>query len=147
MKAVIQRVKKASVSVEGEVISSIGKGLLILLGIQVGDTEEDIDYLCRKIAFLRIFERDGKFNDSLMDIGGETLVVSQFTLLGRTERGNRPDFLLAEKPRRAEELFNMFCEKLSEYVPVKQGIFGARMDVSLINDGPVTIIIDSRREK
>ncbi len=147
MKAVIQRVKKASVSVEGEVISSIGKGLLILLGIQVGDTEEDIDYLSRKIAFLRIFERDGKFNDSLMDIGGETLVVSQFTLLGRTERGNRPDFLLAEKPRRAEELFNMFCEKLSEYVPVKQGIFGARMDVSLINDGPVTIIIDSRREK
>jgi len=147
MKAVIQRVKKASVSVEGEVISSIGKGLLILLGIQVGDTEEDIDYLSRKIAFLRIFERDGKFNDSLMDIGGETLVVSQFTLLGRTERGNRPDFLLAEKPRRAEELFNMFCEKLSEYVPVKQGIFGARMDVSLINDGPVTIIIDSRRKK
>ena len=147
MKAVIQRVKKASVSVEGEVISSIGKGFLILLGIQVGDTEEDIDYLSRKIAFLRIFERDGKFNDSLMDIGGEALVVSQFTLLGRTERGNRPDFLLAEKPPRAEELFNMFCEKLSEYVPVKRGIFGARMDVSLINNGPVTIIIGSRREK
>ena len=147
MKAVIQRVKTASVGIEGEVVSSIGKGLLILLGIQFGDTEEDIDYLCRKIAFLRIFEREGKFNDSLMDIGGEALVVSQFTLLGRIERGNRPDFLLAEKPPRAEEIFNMFCEKLSEYVPVKKGVFGARMEVSLINDGPVTIIIDSRRKK
>lgn len=144
MKAVIQRVKNASVRVGGEEVSTIGRGLLILLGIQVGDLEHDIHYLSRKVAKLRIFEKDGKFNDSIVDIGGEALVVSQFTLLGRTHRGNRPDFLLAEKPPRAEELFNMFCDALSMYVPVKKGVFGERMEIHLINDGPVTIIIDSR---
>lgn len=144
MKCVIQRVKEASCKVEGNEISSINKGLLIFLGVQTDDKEEDAEYLANRIPNLRIFERDGKFNDSLIDVNGEALVISQFTLLGRTKKGLRPDFVLAERPERATELYNLFIDKLSKYIPVKSGIFGAKMEISLVNDGPVTILMDTR---
>uniref|UniRef100_A0A7C4U9C3 D-aminoacyl-tRNA deacylase n=1 Tax=candidate division WOR-3 bacterium TaxID=2052148 RepID=A0A7C4U9C3_UNCW3 len=147
MRCVIQRVKEASVIVENKEISSIKKGLLILLGVQVDDKEEDAINLAKKIPNLRIFERDEKFNDSLIDVKGEALVVSQFTLLGRTKKGLRPDFILAEKPERASYLYKKFIEEISKYVPVKEGIFGAKMEISLINDGPVTIIMDTREKE
>jgi len=144
MKAVIQRVTSAFVTVEGKKISSIDKGLLILLGIQVGDTDKDLHYLSKKISDLRIFENKGNFDLSIYDIGGKALVVSQFTLLGRTKKGNRPDFLLAEKPDKARELYNKFCDELNKTIDVERGVFGAKMKITLVNDGPVTIIIDTR---
>jgi len=144
MRAVIQRVTSAFVTVEGEKISSIDKGFLILLGIQVGDTYKDIQYLSKKITNLRIFENKGNFDLSIFDIGGKALVVSQFTLLGRTKKGNRPDFLLAEKPDKAKELYDKFCDELNKIIDVEKGIFGAKMKITLVNDGPVTIIIDTK---
>ncbi len=144
MKCVIQRVKEASCKIEGKEISRIDKGLLIFLGIQTDDRKEEAEYLASRIPNLRLFERDGKFNDSLIDVNGEALVISQFTLLGRTKKGLRPDFILAEKPDKAVELYKFFIDELSKYIPVKSGIFGAKMEISLINDGPVTIIIDTR---
>ncbi len=144
MRAVIQRVTSAFVTVEGEKISSIDKGILILLGIQVGDTYKDIQYLSKKITNLRIFENKGNFDLSIFDIGGKALVVSQFTLLGRTKKGNRPDFLLAEKPDKAKELYDKFCDELNKIIDVEKGIFGAKMKITLVNDGPVTIIIDTK---
>jgi D-tyrosyl-tRNA(Tyr) deacylase len=145
MKAVIQRVKKASVSVDGEVIGSIGPGILVLLGVGHGDTEKDADWLLAKIVGLRIFrDAEGKMNLSLSDIEGDLAVVSQFTLLGDCRKGRRPSFVRAAEPGLAEELYEYFIKKARELVPnVGCGRFAAMMDVSLINDGPVTLILDS----
>ena len=146
MKAVIQRVSSASVSVADEKISEIGSGLLILLGIAQEDDERDIDYLVKKTAELRIFKDDGKnMNLSIKDVGGEILVVSQFTLCADTRRGRRPSFINAAEPIIANNMYDKFCQKLQLLsIPVSRGQFGASMDVELINDGPVTILLDSR---
>lgn len=145
MRAVLQRVKESKVYVDGKEVASIGIGLNILLGVGVGDKEEDVDKLVEKIINLRIFEDDsGKFNLSLLDIKGSALVVSQFTLYANTKKGRRPSFELAERPERAKELYELFVEKMSKYVPTQCGIFGAMMDVYILNWGPVTIILDSK---
>lgn len=146
MKAVLQRVRRASVSVEGEILGEIGPGLAVLVGAAQGDTEEDARWLAAKTAGLRIFsDAEGKFNLSLLDIGGAALVVSQFTLLADTRRGRRPGFTDAAPPEVAEPLVAAYCDALrAEGVPVQTGRFGARMLVSLENDGPVTILLDSR---
>ena len=146
MKAVIQRVTNASVTVAGERIAQIGQGLLVLLGVAEGDTERDADVLAAKIANLRIFsDADDKMNLSLLTVGGEMLVVSQFTLCADCRKGRRPDFFGAAKPDEADRLYLYFCERMkSEGVSsVKTGEFGADMQVDLQNDGPVTIILDS----
>jgi D-aminoacyl-tRNA deacylase len=142
---VVQRVLESSVSSEGEVAGSCGRGLLVLLGVAAADTEADALRLAGKVARLRIFENDqGRFDLSLLDIHGEALVVSQFTLIADTSKGNRPSFTDAAGPEAAESLYERFCEALrAEGVPVQTGIFGARMSVHLINDGPVTIILDA----
>ncbi|MCX7990230.1 MAG: D-aminoacyl-tRNA deacylase [Aquificaceae bacterium] len=145
MKAVLQRVKSSRVYVEGKEVASIGEGLNILLGVGVGDGEEDVKKLVEKVVNLRIFEDStGKFNLSLRDIGGSALVVSQFTLYANLKKGRRPSFEFAEKPERAKELYELFLKKLSEYVPVQCGVFGAMMEVHIFNWGPVTLIIDSK---
>ena len=145
MKAVIQRVSQARVEVDGEVTGTCGRGLMILLGVAAGDTEDDMDRLLAKIVKLRIFEdENGKMNRSVQDVNGEMLVVSQFTLLANYRHGNRPDFLQAAPPREAERLYERFIEKASGMVShVGHGRFGADMQVSLVNDGPVTIVMDS----
>jgi D-tyrosyl-tRNA(Tyr) deacylase len=146
VRIVVQRVREASVSVAGEAVASCGQGLAVLLGIADGDTEEDADRLARKVARLRIFEgEDGRFDRSLLDVGGEALVVSQFTLIAdsRRQKGTRPDFSKAARPEVAEPLYERFVQAVRELgVPVQTGVFGARMEVSLVNDGPVTIIIE-----
>jgi len=146
MRAVIQRVKEASVVIDGKVYSNIGRGFLVLLAVEENDTEKDMEYLLKKIPNLRVFEGEsGKMNLSLKDVGGEMLVVSQFTLLGNVKRGLRPDFTRAERPERAKKLYLEFVEKVRKQgIPVKTGKFAAFMEVRLINEGPVTIIIDSR---
>ena len=146
MKAVIQRVKKSSVSVAGEVISEIGKGMLVLLGVSREDTAGDADYLVDKIVNLRIFEDDnGKLNRSLIDSGGEMLVVSQFTLLGDCRKGRRPSFIAAADPEMANALYEQFADIVKQKgVTVKTGRFRAMMDVALVNDGPVTLIVESK---
>lgn len=145
MKAVIQRVKHASVEVEGKIVGSCNEGFLVLLGVAEGDTEKEAEMLCRKIVNLRIFEDDaGKMNRSLLDIDGELLVVSQFTLLANYRHGNRPDFMASAKPDEANRLYEYFKELAKkELRRVASGIFGADMKVSLLNDGPVTIVMDS----
>ena len=145
MKAVIQRVTSASVEVDGELIGSCGHGLLILLGVATGDTEEDMNRMLAKIVKLRIFEdENGKMNRSVQDIDGEMLVVSQFTLLANYRHGNRPDYMGAAAPAEATRLYEQFIEKAKAYVRhVGHGIFGADMQVSLVNDGPVTIVMES----
>lgn len=146
MRVVIQRVSEASVTVEGETISSIGRGLLILVGIESLDSESDIDWLSGKIAGMRIFaDAEEKMNLSVGDIAGDILVISQFTLHASTKKGNRPSFLKAAPPDIAEPLYRQFCDALESKIakPVDRGIFGADMKVALINDGPVTILIDS----
>ncbi len=145
MKAVIQRVSHATVEVDGELIGSCGHGLLILLGVATGDTEEDLDRMLAKIVKLRIFEdENGKMNRSVQDIDGEMLVVSQFTLLANYKHGNRPDYLGAAAPAEATRLYELFIEKAEAYVRhVGHGKFGADMKVSLLNDGPVTIVMES----
>lgn len=145
MRAVIQRVSSASVAVDGEVVGSCERGYLILLGVAEGDAELDAELLCKKIAALRIFrDENDKMNLSIRDIDGEALVISQFTLLANYRHGNRPDFLESAKPDEANRLYEYFTELLSrELRRVEHGIFGADMKVSLTNDGPVTICMDS----
>ncbi|MDQ3833443.1 MAG: D-aminoacyl-tRNA deacylase [Actinomycetota bacterium] len=145
MKIVLQRVKHVSVYVGEDLISQTGSGLLLLVGIAKGDEETEADWLAEKIAGLRIFnDEEGKMNRSVKDTGGEVLVVSQFTLLGDTRKGKRPSFLKAAPPEEAEPLFGYFCEKLraSGVRSVKTGSFGATMDVTLTNAGPVTILLE-----
>ena len=144
MRAVVQRVSEASVSVGDDVVGAIGRGAAILLGVASNDTDDDAHRLAGKIARLRIFgNEDGRFDRSLVDVGGEALVVSQFTLIADTRKGNRPSFTDAARPEQAEPLYERFCAALrDEGVSVAQGVFGARMEVALVNDGPVTIILD-----
>ncbi len=146
MKAVVQRVSKADVKVENKNIGSIHQGLMVLLGVAQGDTTADADYLGDKIINLRIFEDDqGKMNRSLVETGGELLIVSQFTLLGDCKKGRRPSFVNAAPPETAEKLYEYLVFKIREKgIPTKTGKFRAMMDVSLINNGPVTILLDSR---
>ena len=147
MRIVVQRVRNASVSIGGKEVSSIGQGLLVLVGVENGDTEEDMRWLCGKTAGLRIFDDgNGVMNRSVMDVGGEVLAVSQFTLTASTRKGNRPSYIRAAGHETAVPLYEKYCESLSEALgrPVGRGVFGADMQVSLVNDGPVTIIIDSR---
>jgi len=146
MKAVIQRVSEASVTVEGHVIGACRRGLLVLLGVGKGDTEADADLLAAKIAKMRIFSDDnGKMNLALADVGGELLVISNFTLLADCRHGNRPDYFAAETPPRAKELYEYFTERVKTLsgCPTATGEFGADMDVALHNDGPVTVLLDS----
>ena len=146
MRVVIQRVSSASVSIGGRVRSSIGPGLLVLLGIGPEDGPEDIDWLVRKVAGLRIFDDEaGVMNRSVVEIGGEALVVSQFTLMASTKKGNRPSYIRAAKPDVAIPIYKKFIARLEQAFgkPIATGVFGADMQVALINDGPVTIIIDS----
>jgi len=147
VRAVVQRVKSASVTVDGETVGEVGKGLLVLLGVGKGDTEKDADYMLGKISGLRIFEDgDGKFNLSLTDVGGGLLVVSQFTLHGDARKGRRPSFVNAESGPEAERLYRYFIESARGMgIQTGEGRFGAMMDVSLINDGPVTILLDSEK--
>jgi D-tyrosyl-tRNA(Tyr) deacylase len=147
MRAVIQRVTEASVSTGQVVTGSVGKGLLVLLGIEDGDSDEDIGWLCGKIARLRIFsDSAGIMNLSVQEAGGDILVVSQFTLHASTRKGNRPSYIRAAKPETAVPLYERFVEQLAKETgkPVQTGIFGAMMMISLINDGPVTLIIDTK---
>ncbi len=150
MRAVIQRVLEASVEVEGTRISGIGPGLLILLGIEEADDLGDLAWLVTKILRMRIFDdKDGKMNLDLKDRGGSALVVSQFTLHASTKKGNRPSYVRAARPDHAEPLYQEFCEAFSRELghQVGRGTFGAAMRVSLVNDGPVTILIDSRKRE
>ena len=144
MKAVVQRVKKTSLKVDGELISEIDFGLTVFLGIKVGDEKEQADYLMRKIANLRVFEdENGKMNLSVKDVGGEVLLVSQFTLCGDASHGNRPSFTLAERPEKAEPLYEYALSALeAQGVSVKKGVFGADMKIEQLNDGPVTILLE-----
>ncbi|ABG05220.1 D-tyrosyl-tRNA(Tyr) deacylase [Rubrobacter xylanophilus DSM 9941] len=145
MRVVLQRVKSASVTVEGETVASIGEGLLLLVGVGREDGEAEAGWLAEKVASLRIFgDEQGKMNLSVRDVGGEVLAVSQFTLLADTRKGNRPSFIRAADPERAEPLFEYFCERLREagVSSVKTGVFGAVMDVALVNAGPVTIVLE-----
>ena len=146
MKAVIQRVLKSSVSVDGRVVGSSGKGYMILVGVIKGDTEKHADLLAKKTAALRVFEDDmGKMNLSVLDVEGDILAISQFTLCADCKKGNRPSFTPSEEPVRANELYELYCQKLSEYgvKRVEKGVFGADMKVELVNDGPVTICFDT----
>lgn len=145
MKIVLQRVKEASVSVDGTLISEIGSGILLLVGVAKGDTEADADWLAEKIAGIRVLANDeGKMNFSVRETGGEVLAVSQFTLLADTRRGKRPSFANAASPAEAQSLFDYFCKRLcaAGILGVKTGTFGAIMDVALINDGPVTLVLE-----
>jgi D-tyrosyl-tRNA(Tyr) deacylase len=143
MRVVLQRVSRAAVRVEGVVVGEIAAGLVVLLGVAAGDDLEAADRLAGKVARLRIFERGGRFDTSLLDEGGAALVVSQFTLLADTRKGNRPSFGEAARPEPAEPIYERFCQALGELgVPVETGRFGARMEVELVNDGPVTIVLD-----
>ena len=144
MIALIQRVSRSSVRVEGRIVGEIGTGVNILVGVVRGDTREDIDRLISKIPVLRIFpDKTGRMNRSLIDIGGSALVISQFTLAADLKKGRRPSFDKAMPPEEARKLYGEFCRKLSQHVPVEQGIFGAMMEVEILNDGPVTLILDS----
>lgn len=145
MKIIIQRVSEASVSIEKKVVGHIEQGLLLLVGVGPEDNQEDIAYAVRKIVNMRIFsDHDGKMNLSLSDIGGAVLSISQFTLYAETKKGNRPAFTGAANPTMARDLYERFNEALLPHVPVQTGVFRADMAVSLVNDGPVTIILDTK---
>jgi len=147
VRAVIQRVSEASVVVEDEKVANIQQGLLVLLGIEIEDTKEDADWLANKISALRIFsDSEGKMNNSILDVDGDVIVVSQFTLHAKTKKGNRPSYIKSARPEQAIPLYDQFKKELSEVIgkQVQSGEFGADMKVSLVNDGPVTIIIDSK---
>lgn len=148
MRLVVQRVIKASVSVDGQEISAIGPGLMVLVGVKEGDQESDADFCAQKIAQMRIFEdEEGKMNRSVIDMGGEVLLVSQFTLLGDVRKGRRPSFIAAEEPKKADALYLLVADKLRQMgISVGLGQFGADMQVALVNDGPVTILLDSGRD-
>ena len=146
MRAVIQRVTRASVKVDDKVVGQIENGLLVLLGVSQSDTEKDVDQLVEKIVNLRIFDdENGKMNLSLLDSGGEILAVSQFTLYGDTRRGRRPSYIEAAAPERANELYQLFVSEAGKFVKVETGQFQAMMQVELVNDGPVTILVDSTK--
>jgi D-tyrosyl-tRNA(Tyr) deacylase len=150
MIAVIQRVLEASVTIEGKQYSKIGKGLLVLLGVGQSDTSEDVDWLAKKLVNMRIFEdEEGKMNRSLIDVQGELLVVSQFTLHASTKKGNRPSFIEAAPPDLAIPLYESFVAQCAALMAkeVKTGVFGAYMKVALVNDGPVTIIVDTKNKR
>ncbi len=150
MRIVIQKVSKASVTIEKKVVSSIGKGLLVLVGIEDADTGEDIDWLVKKMLQLRIFDdENGVMNLSVQDVAGDIIIVSQFTLHASTKKGNRPSYIRASKPDFAVPMYEKFIKKTEEILGknVGTGIFGAMMDVALVNDGPVTIIIDSKQKE
>ena len=150
MKAVIQRVSSASVTIDSKIVAEIQKGLLVLVGIEVADTQEDTNWLCQKIANLRIFGDENEvMNLSVRDIDGEIIVVSQFTLQASTKKGNRPSYIKASKPDVAIPLYENFVQQLEKELEkkVQTGVFGADMKVSLLNDGPVTIIIDSKNKE
>jgi D-tyrosyl-tRNA(Tyr) deacylase len=148
MRAVVQRVSRASVEVEGAVVGAIGRGLLVLLGVGREDAEADADYLADKVVHLRIFPDDaGQMNRSVLDVSGEILVVSQFTLFGDTRRGRRPGYSEAAPPEEANRLYRYFVERVAASgLAVREGVFRATMDVSLVNAGPVTLILDSSRQ-
>lgn len=147
MRAVIQRVERASVSVEGEIRGQIGAGFLVLIGVEEGDGDVDFKYIADKVPNLRVFEDEqGKMNRSLLDVGGELLAVSQFTLLGDARGGRRPSFITAARPETADPMYErLVADWRVRGIRVETGVFGAHMKVSLVNDGPVTILLDSRR--
>jgi D-aminoacyl-tRNA deacylase len=150
MRAVIQRVRRASVEVEQEIVGQIGRGLLVLLGVESADSRDDLAWLAGKIARLRIFpDQNGAMNLCVQEIAGDLLVVSQFTLFASTRKGNRPSFVAAAAPDQAIELYEEFCRQLETEVakPVHRGIFGADMQIDLVNDGPVTICMDTKRRE
>lgn len=150
MRTVVQRVKQASVTVNGSVVSAIGQGLLLLLGIEAADTEEDIQWLSHKVLGLRIFDdEEGVMNRNIQDIGGDIIVVSQFTLMASYKKGNRPSWIRAAGHEHAVPMYERFVEVLSEGLgkPVGTGVFGAEMQVELINDGPVTICMDTKNKE
>ena len=150
MRSIIQRVTEAAVVVDGKPVGEIGAGVLVLLGIEAADTREDVEWLAGKIVRLRIFpDPAGAMNQSVMDIGGQALVVSQFTLFASTKKGNRPSFIRAAPPEFAERMYTDFCQKLEGLLgkSVQRGVFGAHMSVQLVNDGPVTIWIDSKQKE
>jgi len=143
--AVIQRVSRSRVLVEGNVVGEIGRGVNILLGFLKGDDASRLEHLTAKIANLRIFpDEEGRMNRSLIEVGASALVISQFTLAANLKRGRRPSFDAAMPPAEAKELYERFCEDLAKFVPVERGVFGAMMEVEIVNDGPVTLILDSR---
>ena len=146
MRAVVQRVLNASVAIGGTVKGKIGKGYLVLLGIEENDTEKDLEYIAEKLLGLRVFEDEaGKMNRSVLDAGGSILLVSQFTLYGDARKGRRPSFIRAARPEKAIPLYEAMIARLRAALPVETGEFGADMQVSLVNDGPVTILLDSER--
>lgn len=149
MKVVIQRSKNSNVKINNEIVGEINNGLVILLGVGKNDTIDDIDYLVNKIVNLRIFEdADGKMNESLLDIGGEVLLISQFTLFADTKKGRRPSFINAGTAEKAKEYYEIFEDRLNQQgVLTQTGVFQAHMEVNIINDGPVTIIIDTKEDK
>ena len=150
MRTVIQRVKQASVTVNGSVVSAIGQGLLLLLGIEATDTEEDIQWLSRKVLGLRIFDdEEGVMNRNIQDVGGDIIVVSQFTLMASYKKGNRPSWIRAAGHEHAVPMYERFVEALSQSLgkPVGTGVFGAEMQVELVNDGPVTICMDTKNKE
>ncbi|MBR2607600.1 MAG: D-tyrosyl-tRNA(Tyr) deacylase [Bacteroidaceae bacterium] len=150
MRILIQRVTRASVTIEGKLKSMINNGLLILIGIEESDSNEDIEWLVKKCVNLRIFDDEqGIMNKSILDSGGDVLAVSQFTLMASTKKGNRPSYIKAAKPEISVPLYEAFCHKMEEALnkPIMTGVFGADMQVELINDGPVTILIDSKNRE
>lgn len=146
MRLVVQRVKYASVKVDGELKGEIGKGFLVLVGLKKGDSDKDLEYCVKKLVGLRVFEdENGKMNLSVSDVNGDFLIISQFTLYGDTKKGNRPSFIMAKEPKEANEMYETFIKRVKEDSgrKVEKGVFGADMKVELLNDGPVTIIIES----
>ena len=143
MRAVVQRVSHAQVKVDGKVVGKIEKGYLVLLGVKEGDTKKEADFLANKVVNLRVFEDENdKMNLSIKDVGGEMLIVSQFTLYGDASHGNRPSFTEAARPEEANLLYEYFCDKVRQEVHVEKGVFQAEMKVELLNDGPVTILLE-----
>ena len=147
MRAVVQRVKKSSVSVDGEVRGSIGEGLLVFLGVETDDTDKDLEYMTDKVSGLRVMDdENGVMNRSVIDTGGEILSISQFTLLGDVRHGKRPSWIRAERPEKANEMYLRFNEALrNKGIHVEEGVFQAEMLVDIVNDGPVTLLLDSRK--